>query len=116
LDVTNWEEAANMNDVRALLAANMKRFREALSLSQMELAEKIGCSPTTIGKIETMKRFPSADNLNRLADAFKIAPSALFLDTDTSRAANSVASQQKRKFQLQSELCRVIDDFFSAAD
>ena len=49
-----------MADVRVLLAKDMKRYREIFGISQMELAEKIGCSPTLIGKIEIMKRFPSA--------------------------------------------------------
>jgi len=44
-----------MTDVRVLLARNMKRCREILGISQMKLAEKVGCSPTLIGKIEIMK-------------------------------------------------------------
>ena len=68
-----------MTDIHMLLAKNMKRYLEIFGISQMELAEKIGCSPTFIGKIEIMKRFPSADNLNRIAEAFKIDPAAPFL-------------------------------------
>jgi transcriptional regulator with XRE-family HTH domain len=68
---------AIMAKVRILLAKNMKHFREILSLTQMELAEKIGCSPTLIGKIETMKRFPSAENIDRIAEALKITPADL---------------------------------------
>jgi len=101
-----------MTDVRILLAKNMKNFREILGISQMELAEKIGCSPTLIGKIETMKRFPSADNLNRIAKALDIAPSDLFLDINSSKTAKSMTSRQKRKSQLKSKINKAIDDSF----
>jgi len=58
-----------MTDVRVLLARNMKRCRSVLGLSQMALAERIGCSTTLIGNIETMHRLPSADSLNRIDEA-----------------------------------------------
>lgn len=67
-----------MTDVRTLLARNMKRCREIKKLSQAQLAEKVGCSTTLIGNIETLKRFPSAENLDRIAAALEIHPSELF--------------------------------------
>ena len=101
-----------MADVRILLARNMKRFREILGISQMNLAEKIGCSPTLIGKIETMKRFPSADSLNRITEALKITPADLFADAGNSKAIKSMTSQQKRKSQLKSKVNKAIDELF----
>jgi transcriptional regulator with XRE-family HTH domain len=101
-----------MADVRVLLAKNMKHFREILGISQMNLAEKVECSPTLIGKIETMKRFPSADNLNRIAKALKITPADLFLDTDNSEAIKSMISLQKRKSQFKSKVDKAVDEFF----
>ena len=101
-----------MADVRILIAANMKHFREILDISQMELAEKIGCSPTLIGKIETMKRFPSADTLNSIVQALNITPADLFIDTNNSDAINSIVSEQKRKSQLKSKVNKAIDEFF----
>jgi transcriptional regulator with XRE-family HTH domain len=102
-----------MADVRVLLAKNMKRFREILGISQSDLAENMGCSPTLIGKIETMKRFPSADNLNCLAKALKIAPADLFAEDDNSEGAKSITSLQKRKVQLKSKLNKAVDEAFS---
>jgi len=101
-----------MTDVRILLARNMKHFREILGISQMGLAEKIGCSPTLVGKIETMKRFPSADSLNRIAEALKIAPADLFADAGNSEAIKSITSQQKRKSQLKMKVNKAIDELF----
>jgi len=102
-----------MTDVRILLAKNIKNFREILSISQMELAEKVGCSPTLIGKIEIMKRFPSADSLNRIAKALKVSPADLFLDAENSEIIRSISSKQKRKSLLKSKINKVIDDFFN---
>ena len=101
------EETLGMADVCVLLAQNMKRYREILGISQMELAEKIGCSPTLIGKIEIMKRFPSADNLNRIAAAFKVDPADLFSKTDESEALNVVKSHQEIKEVLKRRCLRL---------
>jgi transcriptional regulator with XRE-family HTH domain len=106
------ETMLNATDVRVLLAANMKRYREAFGLSQMELAEKIGCSPTLIGKIEIMRRFPSADNLNRIAAAFKVDPADLFSKTDESEMLKAVKSQQDRKALLKKQVLKAIDEAF----
>jgi len=101
-----------MTDVRVLLAKNMKNFREILNISQLELAEKIGCSPTLIGKIETTKRFPSADNINRIAEALEIAPADLFMNSDSNTGKiKSITSQQKRKSLLKSKINKAIDEF-----
>jgi transcriptional regulator with XRE-family HTH domain len=100
-----------MANVRILLAKNMKHFREILGISQMELAEKIGCSPTLIGKIETMKRFPSADNFDRIATAFKVAPADLLAESENSEAIKTKTSQQKRKSQLKMKILKAIEEF-----
>jgi transcriptional regulator with XRE-family HTH domain len=105
-------EMAYMASVRILLAKNMKRFREISGISQMDLAEKIGCSPTLIGKIETMKRFPSAENIDRISEALKIAPSELFTDTNNSEVIRTKAAQQKRKSLLKTKILKAIDEAF----
>ena len=99
-----------MTDVRVLVAMNLKRFREILGISQMELAEMIGCSPTLIGKIEIMKRFPSADTLNLLSKALKIEPAALFSKPDESEAIKTKKTQQEQKNLLKKKVLKAIDE------
>jgi transcriptional regulator with XRE-family HTH domain len=101
-----------MVDVRIILAKNIKRYRDILGLSQMELSEKIGCSPTLIGKIEIMKRFPSADTINRMAEAFKVDPADLFIKTDESEVINVIKSQQKLRDILKKKVLKAIDEAF----
>jgi transcriptional regulator with XRE-family HTH domain len=112
LHISTFGEMAGMAKVRMLLAKNMKHYREILGISQMDLAEKVGCSPTLIGKIEIMKRFPSAENIDRIAEALKIVPADLFTDADKSETIKSKASQQKRKVQLRMKILKAIDEAF----
>ena len=39
-----------MADCRKLLAKNMKKYRQILGISQMAMAEKVGCSTTLLGR------------------------------------------------------------------
>ena len=101
-----------MSDVHTLLAKNIKHYRKIMNISQLVLAEKVGCSPTLIGKIESMKRFPSADTLNRIATALKVDPADLFTKSGESEAIKAIETQEKRKDELKKEVLRAIDEAF----
>ena len=101
-----------MTDVRILLAKNIKRFREIMGFSQMELAEKIGCSPTLIGKIETMKRFPSADTFNLLVKALEIEPADLFSKKDESETIKTKKTLHEQRNLLKKKVLKAIDEVF----
>jgi len=100
----------NMGNVRELLAKNIKKFRNILGVSQIEFAEKVGCSPTLIGKIETMKRFPSADTIDRIADALKVTPADLFMDDSKSKAVKKRELQEKCKSRLKIKILKALDE------
>jgi transcriptional regulator with XRE-family HTH domain len=59
-----------------------------------------------------MKRFPSADNLNRIAEAFNVDPGDLFIKTDESEVINSIKSQHERKDLLKRAVLKAIDEAF----
>ena len=99
-----------MTDVRILLAKNMKRCREILGISQMELAEKVGCSPTLIGKIEIMKRFPSADTINLLTKTLNIEPADLFSKGGEPDALKTMKLQHDQKKTLKKKILKAIDE------
>jgi predicted ATPase/transcriptional regulator with XRE-family HTH domain len=48
--------------------------RKALDLTRAGLADRVGCSVSTIRKLEDEERHPSAQIVERLADIFKIPP------------------------------------------
>lgn len=100
-----------MDDCRVLLAKNMKKFRKNLSLSQMALAEKVGCSITLIGNIEIKRRFPSAENINRIAEALDVKISDLFLEPE-SAALDDINSRQNLKIRLEQNVIRAINETF----
>ena len=99
-----------MAKVRELLAKNIKKFRDILGISQIEFAEKVECSPTLIGKIETMKRFPSADTIDRIAIALKVTPADLFLEENKSKALKPKEILEKSKSRLKMKIWKVIDE------
>ena len=92
-----------MAKVRELLAMNIKRFRGILGISQIEFSEKVGCSPTLISKIESMKRFPTANTIDRIAEALKVSPADLFIE-------NTKIIQEKRKSRIINRLIKVINE------
>jgi transcriptional regulator with XRE-family HTH domain len=67
-----------MNDIRDVLADNLKKFRAARGFSQATLAEKAGTSTHYIGMLETTNKFPSSEMIHKLAKALDIDPTELF--------------------------------------
>jgi len=60
-----------MTDIRKLLAANIKSFRNELGLTQPKLAERVGVSTHHIAMIEVCKNFPSPEVIERIAEALE---------------------------------------------
>ena len=60
-----------MTDLRQILASNMKIYRKTLGISQAKLAELANITDNYIALIETGKRFPSVNMLERIAKALK---------------------------------------------
>jgi len=105
-----------MTGVHTLLARNMKRYRQALGLSQAALAEKINCSTTFIGNIEIEKRFPSSYNLDRIAEALGVRPAHLFADGDDSEMPARLEDRRRRKEQLEKDVIQAISKAFGEDD
>lgn len=70
--------------VQAIVAANIKRIRRNLGLTQAELAERAGISSGYMCDIERSRRWPSAEKLARIAEELKLDPFQLFLPTEDS--------------------------------
>jgi transcriptional regulator with XRE-family HTH domain len=100
-----------MSDCRKLLAKNMKKYRQILGFSQMTLAEKVGCSTTLIGNIEITKRFPSADNINRIAKALEVDVADLFAENEP-ESMKTMASKRELKIRFEELMRKAIDELF----
>lgn len=60
------------------IAANVRRYREAVGLSMSALARQIGDYPGTIKRIEDGDNMPGAGLLLRIADALNVTPNELY--------------------------------------
>ncbi|MDR0455932.1 MAG: helix-turn-helix domain-containing protein [Treponema sp.] len=100
-----------MTDCRQLLARNMKKYRKILGLSQMALAGKVGCSTTLIGNIEINRRFPSADNINRIAKALGVKVSDLFSEVEP-ESMKLMASKKELKIRFAHLMSKAVDELF----
>jgi transcriptional regulator with XRE-family HTH domain len=56
----------------------MKKQRRVLGITQAQLAERVNTSTNYIALIETEKKFPTPEMLERIAVALEIEPTALF--------------------------------------
>lgn len=60
-------------DLRPVLGSNVTRLRKARSLSQDELAEKLGISRVFLNRIENGRSSPGAEVLYSLADVLGVS-------------------------------------------
>jgi len=65
---------ATTADLNAALAANLRKLRSRLGLSQEEFAERCGLHRTYIGAIERGERNVTLKTLGEIADALGVAP------------------------------------------
>jgi len=71
-----------MANLKEILARNLKKNRRRLGITQPELAERAGLSTHYLGMVEIARNFPSADVLERLAEALGIESNELFSVAD----------------------------------
>lgn len=62
------------NELRKTLAANLRRYRANLKLSQDALAFEAGLHRTFVGAVERSERNISLDNIEKLALALHVEP------------------------------------------
>jgi len=65
--------------IRNLFAKNLKRFRELLKISQLDLATASGLAHNFINDIENEKKFVSDETIAKLSKALKVEPYKFFL-------------------------------------
>jgi len=86
-----------MTGLRTILALNMKEQRRISGLTQSQLAERVNTSTNYIALIETEKKFPKPEMLERIAVALGIDPPALFAaETRPLTEAETLAKAEKQ--------------------
>jgi len=78
----------------------------------MALAEKTGCSTTLIGNIEINRRFPSPNNINRIAKALGVKVADLFSETET-ESMKIMATKKELKSKFEKSIDKAVDELLS---
>lgn len=81
-------------DRHSLRAQNLRRFREALGLSQAEMAAKSDLRPAALCELESGSFLISISTLDKIADAFGIASSTLLAALDCDGKPNMTADER----------------------
>ncbi|MDR0759612.1 MAG: helix-turn-helix transcriptional regulator [Treponema sp.] len=115
--------------IQDLFIANLKGYRKLHKISQMRLAELCDSSTGYIGEIESGKRFPSVNMIERIAKALKIesyflfrnepiepSPSNTSIESASSQnpaSSQKLAPSQKKRIldKVNSAISKVLDDF-----
>lgn len=69
-------------DVRELVAMNVRRLREATGISQAALAADVGVDRAYISSIESGTRNATITSLARIANGLRVPVSELFVGTE----------------------------------
>ena len=104
-------------ELMIVFAENMKKYRKQANLTQEKLAELCDTDHRYIGQIETGRRCPSLEYVERIASALNIAPYHLFYDeTDLeNERVEALRKDQKQKIKTMlienvAQICSMIDE------
>jgi transcriptional regulator with XRE-family HTH domain len=102
---------ANGQNLRQILAANLKEQRGILGISQEKLAEMAGLSWQTVNSIECWRSWVSDTTLNALARVLKVETFQLLMPPETKAALALNPIDALRKL---AEAKKVYDETFTA--
>lgn len=93
--------------IRHTFIQNLKYYRKHAGLTQEKLAEAIGMSTSYIGDMEARERFPSAETIDKIAEALNISATTLF---DEHASPENVKSSFQKEYgsKIQDELSKRI--------
>ena len=103
--------------IQELFITNLKAYRKLRSLSQTQLAELCGSSTGYMGEIESGKRFPSVNMIERIAGALEIESWHLFKNEPASLSSSyqltKLAPTQKNEIikMTNSALSKILENF-----
>lgn len=73
------------NSIRKVVAANIKKYRKQLNMTQEKLAEKADISTTYVANIECGKTWVSDRTLEKISEALHVAIYQLFISEEKSK-------------------------------
>jgi transcriptional regulator with XRE-family HTH domain len=105
----------DVEPVRKILAANIKKYRKNLGYSQEKLAEKANLSAQTLNDIEGCRRWISAKTMTKLAKALHITEYQLLVPESGETSGLPHGSSLQSLISLQNNLLKTINLQFDEA-
>ena len=102
--------------IRHTFIQNLKFYRKQAGLTQEKLAEAIGMSTAYIGDMEARERFPSAETIDKIAEALNIKTAVLFDEFGSPENINSTFEKiyaTTIQQELKSRLSDAVDEVCS---
>jgi len=95
--------------LREIFIHNVKFYRKKAELSQQQLAEKCALATNYVSEIETGKKFPSVETIEKIAKNLDIPAYLLFADSEC-QSIVCAAAEQKRNEEFCACLLKSITD------
>ncbi|MFP3959225.1 MAG: helix-turn-helix domain-containing protein [Spirochaetaceae bacterium] len=99
-----------MTRVQQLIARNLRSARKACGITQVDLAERCGISASFVSEVEAARKYPSAEVLERLADALEIRPYQLLFDEGDWEVRDRVETVTSMYRDMKDRLNCALDD------
>ncbi|MDR0497232.1 MAG: helix-turn-helix transcriptional regulator [Treponema sp.] len=74
--------------LKQIFIRNLKEFRKKEGLSQHRLADSCGTAATYIAQIETGRKFPSMEMIEKMANMLRIEPYHFFKEPNNNNISN----------------------------
>ena len=102
---------ATVTEVQELFIRNLKLARSNAGFTQAELAEKCGLSSFFIAELESGRRFPSPDTIQKLCEVFGLRPYRFFFSEEDGIQSPDHEHASAFKDRLKARLIEAIHDF-----
>ena len=99
-----------------IFAANLRTSRKTLKLTQAQMAKLIGVSTSFITEIETGRKAPSFQTIEKIADVTNTPVWAFFNDSFSSNLEFAADDIERMRIKLKDSACRCIDEIFDEMD
>jgi transcriptional regulator with XRE-family HTH domain len=92
-------------DLQDIFISNLKLIRKSKNITQEKLAEMCNTDTAYIGQIETKKRFPRINFIEKIAEALGVDAYLLF------KNKSEESSEQKQRIEIiKSELFNILEE------
>jgi transcriptional regulator with XRE-family HTH domain len=103
-------EVETMDAQQAKFAHRLRELMEAKRISQMELADRVGCSQPAISQMLNRKSRPQKRTILKLAEALNVNAQDLWPDLEVAELLDAVASFQQDGYVMTDEEARALSD------